>query len=148
MKNRRLISLSCAVLIAMLFSLSAIAAEKPKAESMSTFLLLLNEDSSFQRSAADNPRAHIEEYSAWARRLATDGVLVEGEKLKESGMVLTGDATREARGAELPGGEPGGLAGYFVVKAHDYKAAVALASTCPHLRYGGSIVVREIEQLH
>ena len=34
--------------------------------------------------------------------------------------------------------------GYFVIRAADLSAATALAQTCPHLKYGGSIRVRPI----
>jgi len=32
-----------------------------------------------------------------------------------------------------------------VVQAQDRRAAAEIARTCPHVRYGGRIVIREIE---
>jgi hypothetical protein len=38
-----------------------------------------------------------------------------------------------------------GLAGYFLIRAVDRRTALEIARSCPHVRYGGRIVVREIE---
>jgi hypothetical protein len=49
-----------------------------------------------------------------------------------------------AGGAPLPPGEAR-LAGYFLIRAADRRTALEIARSCPHVRYGGRIVVREIE---
>ena len=36
-------------------------------------------------------------------------------------------------------------AGFFVIAARDEREALAIARTCPHLRYGGTVSVRPIE---
>jgi hypothetical protein len=38
------------------------------------------------------------------------------------------------------------VAGLFIVRASDLERAAAIARTCPHMRYGGQIEVRPIEQ--
>jgi hypothetical protein len=37
------------------------------------------------------------------------------------------------------------LGGFFLVEAPNYNAAVEIARQCPHLEYGGTIEVREID---
>ena len=37
------------------------------------------------------------------------------------------------------------VSGFFIVRAADDPAAIAIARESPHLRYGGSILVRRIE---
>jgi hypothetical protein len=37
-----------------------------------------------------------------------------------------------------------GVSGYFVIEAETWEQAAALARTCPHLRYGGRIVLRAV----
>jgi hypothetical protein len=37
------------------------------------------------------------------------------------------------------------LAGYFIIRAADQRSALEIGRSCPHVRYGGRIVVREIE---
>jgi hypothetical protein len=114
---------------------------------MPQFLLLLHEDPADARGMSpEEMQRVIEEYVAWSRRLAAEGRLVRGVKLRD-------DGGRHVR----PGG-PGGasvtdgpyaegkevVAGYFAVEAPDYEAAVALARECPHLAHGW-VEVREIE---
>jgi hypothetical protein len=50
--------------------------------------------------------------------------------------------SRTGEAAAVPGASR--LAGYFVVQAEDRRAAAEIARTCPHVRYGGRIVIREI----
>jgi hypothetical protein len=38
------------------------------------------------------------------------------------------------------------IAGFFLIRAKDDRTALEIARTCPHLRYGGSIVIRQIEE--
>jgi len=37
-----------------------------------------------------------------------------------------------------------GISGYFVIDAASWEDAVAVARTCPHLRYGGRIILRPV----
>jgi hypothetical protein len=85
----------------------------------------------------------VEEYVAWARRGREDGVVEGGEKLREDTDVVIERAG--ILGEIPPKPAQSRLAGYFLVRAADRRAAVEIARTCPHVRYGGSIVVREIE---
>ena len=39
------------------------------------------------------------------------------------------------------------LSGYSIVKADDIDGAIAVAKTCPHLEYGGTIEVAELLQM-
>jgi hypothetical protein len=46
---------------------------------------------------------------------------------------------------ELPAVPAGDVArGFFIIVADDEQAALAIAETCPHLKYGGRVVVRPI----
>jgi hypothetical protein len=85
-------------------------------------------------------RTLVEEYGRWARTVAARGHYVAGEK-------LTDEAT-ELRGAGLARPIPldaGFLVGFFIISAATPAEAESIARTCPHLRYGGRIVVRPIE---
>lgn len=106
----------------------------------SRFMLLLYEDSGYINPESGGPASRVAEYSAWARELNADGRFVGGEKLKDAAETLT--ATEQA----APGTTGlGMLAGYFIIAASDQPEALAIARRCPHLRYGGRIVVREID---
>jgi hypothetical protein len=78
----------------------------------------------------------VEEYRNWARGVRERGAEIQGEKLGLETRLLG------------PGlGAPAGvLGGYFVVSAKDYETALAIARSCPHLKHGGTIEVRPIEE--
>lgn len=95
------------------------------------FVLLLYAGADPISGAADTRRR---EYSAWARDLSARGIAISGEELSEDAREV-GSAGRPA--GDLP-------RGFFVVSAPDEGAAAQIASTCPHLRYGGRIVVKRI----
>jgi hypothetical protein len=93
------------------------------------FLLLVRDSPSM--SVADEPR-RVQEYGQWAHGLGAR--LVNGEKLSDTVSSV---------------GPPGTLStvgGFFRIRARDRAEAEAIARTCPHVRYGGSIEVREIER--
>lgn len=106
-------------------------------DSRPSFVLLLYEDSAFRARGT----ATVAEYLAWSDSLRRVGVLITGEKLDDKVAVLA-----QASGGET-GASPvlGSIAGLFIVRAADLENALVLARTCPHLRHGGSVVVRPIE---
>ncbi len=81
--------------------------------------------------------ARVAEYGAWARELSAAGRLLGAEKLADSSRVL-GDAGAAPSAA----GEP---SGFFLIRASTMDEAQAAASRCPHLKHGGTVVVRPIE---
>lgn len=105
------------------------------------FLLVLHEPPGLMADAtSDEIAGLVEEYGAWARREREAGRLETGEKLADrEGFEL------RALGA-TPLTEAGGLGGYFVVRARDYDEALELARACPHIKYGGWIEVRRIQE--
>ena len=88
----------------------------------------------------------VKEYGGWGERLRGEGRLKAGQK-------LTNDAGRNMRNAaggrvvvtDGPYAESKELlGGFFVVTAKDYDEACQVAESCPHLRYGGRIEIRQI----
>jgi hypothetical protein len=81
--------------------------------------------------------ARVAEYGAWARAEDDAGRLVLAEKLDDVRLLL-------GPGAAAPADrEP---SGFFLIRALTLDAARAAAATNPHLRYGGTIVVRPIDR--
>jgi hypothetical protein len=99
------------------------------------YLLLLYEDSTYQDAA--RPAERAAEYSAWARSLAAEGRAISGDELAvDSQVVASPPATsRIALGT---------LGGFFLIGAANEADAVAVARNSPHVKYGGTIVVRPI----
>lgn len=102
------------------------------------FVLLLYEGADFHAPAEGEEAGRVDEYRTWARRLGRSGVLMSGEKLKDGERVLGGSSPEPGRGT---------IGGYFVISARDASRAEEIASSCPHLRHGGSIVIRQIDRL-
>jgi hypothetical protein len=112
-----------------------------------TWALLLYGGATGDDSAAHAIRAA--EYSAWASAPHPAGRVVGGEALGSEGIALfrpdtsafggvAAAVTRDAAGSEL--------VGFFLVSAPHRQAALQLARDCPHLKYGGRVVVRRIER--
>ena len=117
----------------------------PTTQPQRTFAMLLREPAGWpdQKETA----RLVAEYGAWAREQGERGNLVAGEKLDNSGRWLR----RVADGVESTPAPIGTeqslpLGGYFMITAAGYDEAVAIAGTCPHLKYGGTIEVRAIDQ--
>jgi len=104
------------------------------------FLLLL-QDAPGRTVPPAQAAAIVREYGAWAAALRSEGRLASAEK-------LAGDAGLRIEQGVPPG--PGDSAsaavgGFFVVRARDYSEATDIARASPHLKYGGSILIRRIE---
>ena len=104
------------------------------APAQARYLLLLAGDVT---PAADGS-SRAAEYGEWARSLSKRGIKVSGDELTSHAELVT-----NARSATFPG--LASVGGYFIIEAKDDGAAAAVAHSCPHVRYGGSIVVRRIQ---
>lgn len=116
---------------------------------MNQYLLLLHEcPADYLDLSAEEMRALVARYSAWASDLGQRGLLAGGEKLTDDG----------GRHLRLQGGEPLAIdgpyaeakdviGGYFLIKAEGEAEAQAIAQTCPHLRGRNWIEVRRIDRV-
>lgn len=87
----------------------------------------------------------VKEYGAWARKDRTEGKLVGGEELADEARFLKVENGRTTVSETSRTEEPM-IAGYFLFTARDYEQAVRVAQDCPHLKYGGTVEVREIQR--
>jgi len=86
------------------------------------------------------------EYRAWARDLEGRGLLLGGEKLKDESRFLSPAKQSTAIAETRSKPSEGAIAGYFLLPASDYDQAITIAKTCPHLKHGGTIEIRQIER--
>ncbi len=147
--NRTQLAVAAFVILALLvgYQTGRITREpvQPVSAAGSEFLLLLWEPAQAPGGSdiPDEP-ALVEEYTAWADVLAGQGRLVGAEKLADDpGVWLAGGAA--ARTGPDPGAWPN-IGGYFVITAADLDSAIEIARQSPHLKYGGAIEVRLIDQ--
>jgi hypothetical protein len=111
----------------------------PGAGSAPRFMLLLYEDAAYQ--PAVDPSDRVREYRDWAKSLGQAGQLVAADELGDHGEELKSATVRTSINKQQVAGQP---RGYFVISAGDEAAAARIASTCPHLRHGGRIVMLPI----
>lgn len=119
-------------------------ASQPTANSPQFMLVLLAGTEPQRPKSSEEIMSIVREYSDWASQLRQEGVRVEGEKLKREARMLRavdGRPVSEDRPADQKA-----IAGYFVIEAQDFNHAVRIASGCPHLKYGGTIEVRQIDR--
>jgi hypothetical protein len=107
--------------------------QPPVAPAASRYVLLLYAGTDPVEAAASAARRR--EYAEWARGVASGGVAISGEELA--------DESRTVGAAASPAPDPLPR-GFFVVSAPDLDAAERIAATCPHLRYGGRIVIQRV----
>ena len=114
---------------------------------MPKYMLLLHDDpTTFATMSPEQIQKVIEKYVAWGKRLREAGIISESHKLfDEPGRVMRGNppGTRVTDGPYSETKEV--LGGYYVIAADNYDQAVERARDCPHLEYGGTIEVREVE---
>jgi hypothetical protein len=119
----------------------------PQSEKQYVLLLYMTAGERETRPAPDEPYSEamlaiIEEYRQWGVRLADQGRLVGAEKLKSDAFVLAGE---KAMKLEHPTAGARVLGGYFLIRASGMEHARELASTHPHLKYGGEIEIRPLD---
>jgi hypothetical protein len=96
------------------------------------YMLLLYAGGDPVTGTADDRRR---EYAQWARDIASRGVAISGDELADESKVL--GAGTDVNTTLQP-------RGFFIVEAPDLPSAERVASSCPHLRHGGRIVIRRI----
>lgn len=105
------------------------------------FLLLIAEDSLYTPPAdSAEARSRVAEYTEWAGRLAGAGRLVSAGELADSGT----DVRAVGNSPSSIDTRTGAVSGYFLVRAESLAHAEQLAAESPHLKYGGTVVVRPV----
>ena len=90
----------------------------------------------------------IEKYKAWRDKLGASGHLVGGQKLKDREGRVMRTENNQVRVLDGPYSETKEIiGGYFALKATGYDEAVQLLEDHPHLSYGGTVEVREIDEV-
>ncbi len=114
---------------------------------MPNYMLFLHETpSDFAGFSAEEIQKVIAEYTAWRDKVKSEGKFVGSAKLKDEGgkhMAGTNGTLRVTDGPYTEAKEV--IGGFFGISADSYDDAVETAGSCPHLKYGGRIEVREIE---
>lgn len=116
---------------------------------MPKYMLLLYDDPApFLAMTRAEMQKAIEKYVAWGDRLRQAGRLVGSDKLTDEPGKVIRRAGASVRVTDGPYSETKEiLGGHFTVQAASYDDAVALCDDCPHLEFGGTIEVRQIDDM-
>ena len=85
---------------------------------------------------AEPKGARAQEYGRWASELK-GARFVSGEELSDVVGEYTSKASRPTSSSEQ-------VAGFFLIDAPDDATATAVAKDCPHLKYGGRVVLQKL----
>jgi len=113
-----------------------------RASTQPMFMMLLYE----ARGASEHETDRVIEYTAWARTIAQSNHMLGGAKLQYDGRLMRRIDGRLDVLDISAYGEDEQIAGYFLIQAADYSEAEKIAASCPHLKYGGLIELRQIDQ--
>lgn len=134
-------AIAAVLLLAVLFVRRPEVSAPAATDEQSEFMLLIAEDTRYTPPAdSAEARARVAEYTDWAGKLAGGGHLVHAGELAYSGT----DVRSEGKTSSVIDTKGGAISGYFLVRAQSLAQAEQLASESPHLKYGGTVVVRPI----
>jgi len=107
------------------------------------FMLLLYDDpTGWAKLSPEEMQKAIEKYQAWMKMPFT----VDSKRLGEDRGKVVRSHNGKPRATDGPYSETKEVVGgYFTIEAQNYDAALAHCRDCPHLEYGGTIEVREVE---
>ena len=111
------------------------------------YLLLLHAGEGASNPASpEEVKTRVTEYSAWADALHRRNRLVAAEKLdpREARSFEQVDGDLRVESIALASNRPH-VAGFFHIRADSPEQAASIASECPHLRYGGRVELRRVE---
>jgi hypothetical protein len=116
---------------------------------MPKYMLLLHDDPApFLAMSPQEMQAAIEQYIAWGESLRERGLLGQSHKLADEPGRVVRSANGAIRVTDGPYSETKEvLGGYYIVAADNYDHAVNLTRDCPHLQHGGTIEVRQIDEM-
>ena len=117
---------------------------------MPTYMMLLYEEPDiFERMSPEELQRAIERYRAWSESLQDSGHYVASDKLTDGeGRVLRKPGGGTVRVVDGPYAETKEvIGGYYSVRAASYDEAVEIARDSPHLDYGGTVEIREIDTM-
>lgn len=110
---------------------------------MKNFMFLFRNGMEARSNATpEEMQNNMQLWFAWVEKLKNQGIYVAGEALMPVGKTVKGEKQVVTDGPFAESKELVG--GFFVVKADDLDAAIALTKDYPDYNIGGSVEVREV----
>ena len=112
---------------------------------MPQFMLLLYDNpADWQRLSPEEMQKAVEKYMAWSNKPFN----VDSKRLGEDFGRVIRSQNGKPRATDGPYSESKEiLGGYYILEAATYEEAIERSRDCPHLEYGGTIEVRQVDIL-
>jgi hypothetical protein len=116
---------------------------------MPKYMLLLHDNpASFADVSPEQMQKVIEKYMAWGNKLRETGLMHAGDKLTDEPGKILRASNGNVRVTDGPYSETKEvLGGYYIIEAASYEQAIERSRDCPHLEYGGTIEVRQVDMM-
>ncbi len=107
---------------------------------MKEFLLLIRETADYGKLSVEEMQADIEEHLQWVEHLVQNGYFKDGNPLEATGAVLKNGIVTDGPYIETKEC----ISGYYFLLADSLDKAKELAATCPALKQGALLELREV----
>ncbi|HYY28732.1 MAG TPA: YciI family protein [Chthoniobacterales bacterium] len=115
---------------------------------MAQFMFFIrSEGADFSKYSAGDFQDLLKRYQAWTEKLKTEGRFLAGEKLSndrgkslksKGGQIIVDGPYADTKEA---------IGGFYIIEAKDLNEAVEIGKSCPSLTDGGSVEIREVDQM-
>jgi len=122
--------------VVLIFYLGRISAEGISIDPNKGYMLILHEDEQFKPG---DPNDMFKEYAQWMLSTIAKGVIITGQEFKEVATLVDNQKNIEYRDSKAADR----VTGYFIVEAESLEEAIQIAKDNPHIKYGGSIEIKE-----
>ncbi|MES2274898.1 MAG: YciI family protein [Bacteroidota bacterium] len=112
---------------------------------MKEYMLLFRGGLDFATVSPEVMQQSMMKWMTWMDGLKADGTYIGGERLTQTGAVLSGPQKQLSDGPYAEGKEV--VAGFIAIKANDLQQAIEIAKGCPIYEYDGSTEVQEIAKM-
>lgn len=107
---------------------------------MKEFLMLIRESPTYGNLSVEDMQADIQEHINWVEELVAKGHFLEGNPLDANGVTLKHDIISDGPYIETKEC----VSGYYKLSVKDLEEATQLAKSCPDLKNGATLELREI----
>ncbi|MGI9546547.1 MAG: hypothetical protein ACR2MM_04890 [Flavobacteriaceae bacterium] len=100
------------------------------------YMLILHEDDQFK---PEEPYAMYQEYASWMENTMAKGIAMTGQELKNEATIV--DQLHNVEHQDENSAKK--TTGYFILEAESLEAVLEVAKSNPHIKYGGTIEVKQ-----
>ncbi len=112
---------------------------------MKEFMLIFRSVSRAANFSPEEMQAHMQKWFAWVEDLRKKEIYSSGAPLMKGGKMVKGPEALVTDGPFAESKEV--IGGFFIIKAENYDAAIAISKDCPDLPLDGCVEVREVMKM-